>query len=120
MKPFLIIAFSLLLAVHAFVAWIQISYPQPDSTQTVHLWQQGYVEAALPDWHLPPIAEKTFLLWFPFDASTDLVASHLPLALRLFISIVLWLGVALVFGSIVRYIWRKNMTKQPNKSPEPN
>jgi hypothetical protein len=107
MKRFLVIAGSLLLVVHAFVAWIQISYPQPDSTQTVHLWQQGYVEAGLPDWHLPPIAERTFFLWIPFDTSTDLIASHSPLALRLFISITVWLGIALFFRFLVRYIWSR-------------
>ena len=47
MKRFLIITVSVLVLLHAFVAWIHVSYPHPDPAPTIRLWQQGYVEAGL-------------------------------------------------------------------------
>ncbi|SRR6266487_3968730 len=111
MKRFVIITVSLLVLLHAFVAWIHMSYPEPDSSPTIRLWQQGYVEAGLPHWHLPAIAQKTFLLWFPFWASSDLGAAHLPFGVRLFVSSAAWFAFVLGVYSLIRFIRRRQYDK---------
>jgi hypothetical protein len=107
MKRFLIITVSILILLHAFAAWIHVSYPEPDAAPTVRLWQQGFMEAGLPHWQLPSVAEKTFLLWFPFWATADLGVAHIPLAVRICISAVGWFLFVLGIYVAIRFIRRR-------------
>jgi hypothetical protein len=110
MKTFVIILAGFLVLLHVFAAWIHISYPEPDSRPTVQLWRQGYSEAGLPEWHLPPVAQKTFLLWFPFWASSNLGADHLPLTIRVLISAAAWFVLGLGIYSLIGFVRRRQST----------
>jgi hypothetical protein len=107
MKRVVIITGCLLVLLHAFVAWILISYPAPDPWPTIRLWEQGYVEVGFPDWHLPAIAERTLFLWSPFWVSSSFGEAHLPLGLRLFISSAGWLAFVLAVYCLIRFIRRR-------------
>jgi len=117
MKRFVLTVSLLLLAMHSLIGWISISYPEPDGSQTLRLWKAGYIEAGLPNWELPPILDKSFLLWFPFYVSSDILGLGRSLILPLLLSIICWTAFALFFREIVLFCLRKIRT--PNQTPEP-